>query len=395
MGKIKKYSLKKALFLYLIVFLILFIILTIIIEHTTLQIQESIWEHYRHLEPYHQIYENSDLYGMFGGPARVKESIMTQKEVVIVNICDFLQSWADLILAIAGSIFVVAAFYNRKLKQPIKLLNQGATLISNNELEFEIIYDKKDELGNLCHAFELMRRELRKNNQHLWNMAEEQRIIRQAIVHDIRNPLYVIQGYADMLLEYLPSDGFEQSKAIDMAESINSQTLRLDKLLEQLKRISKLEEWEIEVTKVQALDLVNDLKGITDVLLKPTGLSYHIVVEQMEDAQIWLDENIFIEVYENILNNAMRYAKSRIEVIIFFHSTELVLEIIDDGKGFSKAELKELAEKQLIKNRDYLNNHLGMGLYLCKLLCKKHNGDLTVLNKEGGVIMIKFCTDFS
>lgn len=56
----------------------------------------------------------------------------------------------------------------------------------------------------MCKEFERMRGQLAENNQQLWKMLEEEKALRAAIAHDIRSPLSVLEGYQEMLSEYLP-----------------------------------------------------------------------------------------------------------------------------------------------------------------------------------------------
>ena len=56
----------------------------------------------------------------------------------------------------------------------------------------------------LCREFERMKEQLAENNHQLWKMIEEEKALRAAIAHDIRSPLSVLEGYQEMLSEYLP-----------------------------------------------------------------------------------------------------------------------------------------------------------------------------------------------
>lgn len=67
-------------------------------------------------------------------------------------------------------------FYRIKLKEPLDALKQGIVHIADNNLSFPIIYQKQDELGQLCGAFEKMRRELLDNNRRMWTLVDERKI---------------------------------------------------------------------------------------------------------------------------------------------------------------------------------------------------------------------------
>ena len=73
------------------------------------------------------------------------------------------------ILIYIGALFVTASmFYRLKLKEPLTLLKNGANRIIENNLDFAIEAKSQDELGQLCIAFETMRKTLLDNNRELW-----------------------------------------------------------------------------------------------------------------------------------------------------------------------------------------------------------------------------------
>lgn len=103
------------------------------------------------------------------------------------------------------------------------------------------------------------------------------------------------------------------------------------------------------------------------------------------------DDNIILEVLENLLSNAIRYAKTEIEVISEFdeEKTEFLLAVRDDGKGFSEEQL-EKAPKPYYKEYEgvEMDEHFGIGLHICKEFCKKHGGTLSVSNSiRGGAVV--------
>ena len=57
-----------------------------------------------------------------------------------------------------------------------------------------------------AEEFERMKEQLAENNHQLWKMIEEEKALRAAIAHDIRSPLSVLEGYQEMLSEYLPEE---------------------------------------------------------------------------------------------------------------------------------------------------------------------------------------------
>lgn len=103
------------------------------------------------------------------------------------------------------------------------------------------------------------------------------------------------------------------------------------------------------------------------------------------------DKEVILEVIENLLSNAFRYAKSRVEMEVVLTCSELQIRVKDDGVGFvaDKQKATELFYQQNMK--DSLK-HTGIGMYISRLYCEKHGGQLLIENEEqnGTVITAVF-----
>lgn len=77
---------------------------------------------------------------------------MTQSDRFVSELCDFLQTYAVLILSIAGSCGAVFLFYQNKLRKPMEELAQASKKIAENHLDFGITYENKDEMGVLARS---------------------------------------------------------------------------------------------------------------------------------------------------------------------------------------------------------------------------------------------------
>ena len=109
-----------------------------------------------------------------------------------------------------------------------------------------------------------------------------------------------------------------------------------------------------------------------------------------EEIRVFADENIIMEVLENLLSNSIRYAGTEIEVVSEYDTQkrEILLAVRDDGNGFSKDQLAKALEPYH-KEREgaEMDEHFGIGLYICREFCKKHGGTLDIANSiRGGAV---------
>ena len=174
-------------------------------------------------------------------------------------------------------IVAVILFYRDKIKVPLGELTDASELIGKNELDFQITYDSRDELGRLCREFERMRASLAANNRNMWKMVEEEKALRSAIAHDIRSPLAVLRGYQEMLLEFIPEGILEQKKILEMLQGGMEQIERMDKFIGTMQKLSRLEARRIECTEFTLSSLTEEVRRIAQILQKEAGRESFVI----------------------------------------------------------------------------------------------------------------------
>ena len=240
MDKIKNLSVRKTILLYMAAALFCSFLLSAVIARIAERTQMHIWWNYVDEEAYFEAVDNEG-HGYVADIPRPGSYEMTQSDYFVSELCDFLQTYAVLILSIAGSCAAVFLFYQNKLRKPMEELVQASKRIAENHLDFCISYENKDEMGELCREFEKMREQLARNNQALWRTVEEEKMLRAAISHDIRASLSVLKGYQEMLMEYLPSEDIDMEQAMEMLSESGRQIERMDAFVETMRKLSSLE----------------------------------------------------------------------------------------------------------------------------------------------------------
>ena len=222
MEKIRNLSLRKTFVLYMAVSLISSFFVSAFIVKAAARVQEQIWWRYTDEDIYYGMEEWEIMEFVVKVP-KPEEDEMKRADYYLSEVCDFLETYTVLVLSIAGSCAAVFLFYRNKLKRPLAELGQASQNIANNNLDFQVCYENRDEMGRLCREFEKMRGQLAENNRELWRMIEDEKALRAAIAHDIRSPLAVLRGYQEMLAEYLPNHEIDTDRALDMVSEILKQ----------------------------------------------------------------------------------------------------------------------------------------------------------------------------
>lgn len=379
MEKIKDLSLRKTIILYVAVALILTFFISSGIILTAEQTQKHIWGQYTDsdIRPGYEVGT-----GYVAEVKRPAKEDMLYRDYIISQICDAVETWTMLMLPMVVSLIAVFCFYRDKIKEPLEILTKGSRKIQENRLDYPVDYRKKDEMGQLCREFDRMRSQLQENNQKIWSMVEQERTLKAVIAHDICSPLAVLRGYQETLMEFLPGEQLSEQDTKEILQFGMQQIDRMNAFIEQMRRLSGIEEREIHYEKIVTAVLLRYMENTAKVLADREQCRVVIKAEDMPES-FQGDYSVICEVFENLLGNAVRYAKYIIFISLEVSEDKLFISLGDDGEGFH-------AEEDEITNPFYHDNladdlkHFGLGMYLSKLYCEKHGGKLLLGSADIG-----------
>lgn len=381
--KVKNLSVRKTIMLYLIISLLISFLLSAYIAWAASKVQEQIWWKYTDEDTYFAAVEMENE-GYMAQILRPESYEMSRIDHGISEACDFLQTYSVLIFSVVGSCVSVFLFYRNKLKKPIEELEMASQRIADNDLDFRITYENRDEMGHLCHEFDRMRGQLEENNRKLWHMIEDERALRSAIAHDIRSPLSVLKGYQEMLIDYFPDGTIDREKTVEMLQEGMKQIRRMDVFIDSMQKMNSLEHRTLKAEQISSAQLEKDIQRELDILGKEKRT--HLSVCKTNEIFCG-DQEVIMEVLENLLSNAIRYSKEQIDIKVSLTSELLTISVQDDGNGFLEDAEKVTSAFHQKNIKDSLT-HTGMGMYLARLYCEKHGGKLLLDNeKSGGAIV--------
>lgn len=268
----------------------------------------------------------------------------------------------------------------------MKILDEASRLISEKDLDFSISYERRDEMGRLCDSFEHMRTTLLKNNNEMWRQMEERRRLNSAFSHDLRTPLTVLKGNAHMLKEYLPQGTVSDEKMENTISTMENHIGRLENYVEIMSRLQKLEDIDINRASIRRKDFVEMLRNTADILCENLTLNFF---DEINVDTLYLDAEVIIPVAENLISNASRYAKQRIDVVCSYSDNTLGIAVSDDGDGFSESELEFVTNPFYKAKKNIFDAHFGLGLNISKILTERHGGSLLVSNVQSGGALVK------
>ena len=297
----------------------------------------------------------------------------------------------------AAVILMLKQFFKNRLKSPFALLEKGVLEIQKQNLQFSLEYESQDEMGQLLKSMDKMRETLVENYEYMWKLIEEQKQLNAAFAHDLRTPLTVLKGYCEFLSRYLPQGAVSQEKMTDILLLMTNQLERLSDFSKTMKEVRNLDEYPIEKEKTELFHFCRTIEGIVEALNMggAVTLSVKYLSEEMEKQTVFFDENIVLEVLDNLLSNAIRFAKSQVIVSVEIEEKAagkyMYLYVEDDGKGFLDSELHKAIAPYYSSEQE--EEHFGIGLYICNMLCNLHGGTVSLANRiegNGAIISASF-----
>ena len=305
---------------------------------------------------------------------------LTPKRKVAYSLLSAAMVGLPAIYSIAGVLLCAFWFYRKKLQRPIEILSQATDNIAKENLDFTVNYDGKDEMGDLCDSFEMMRKTLYANNQKVWDMLEERRMLQASVAHDLRNPIAIIEGYTEYLEQNIPKGILSQEKLLHTVENLSTAAKRLEHYTNSIQDIQSLEELESHPEEQDLPEFLLEMTEDFTHMAERMEIEVHSTIPACRER---IDGQILYRILENLFSNALRFAKSKIEISFSMEGTMLCILVEDDGNGFPEKVLKNQNRYSLSINST--DRHMGMGLIICRILYQKHGGHLSLSNKtEGG-----------
>ena len=285
------------------------------------------------------------------------------------------------IYAVIGVLLSAFWFYRHKLSRPIERLEYSIGQIQQQNLEFEVGFVGEDELGRVCSSFDEMRKILYQNNQSLWNMLEERKRLQASVAHDLRNPITIIQTYAEYLNLNIGQGSITQEQLKGMVDNLQITAKRMEEYTDSIRNISRLEELELSPVLTDLSKALPDMKEELGVLAEKEHKK--LIADELT-GELWgmADISALYRILENLVANASRYAEEMIWMKCSAGGDGITIQISDDGPGFPKKVLS--GKRTYFTTADNKSGHLGMGLSICRILCRKLGGRLELANKKDG-----------
>lgn len=225
------------------------------------------------------------------------------------------------------------------------------------------------ELGRVFERHR-SREELERANEDLREANEMKARLVSVVSHELRSPLTAIHGFADLLQQ--DWDGTSDSEKLESIGSIERQSKRLFRLVEDLLTLSRLEAQGIEA-KTDRVGVVEVIRAVAQDL----GVASELVVDGREDLAVRVDRDHLVQMLVNFLTNARRYGAPPFTVELRVGSTgpdeHVDVRVCDTGPGVPEDFVPKLFDP-FTRAKVTAGEGTGLGLSIVRGLAAANDG---------------------
>lgn len=291
----------------------------------------------------------------------------------------YLLGVATLILIIASVIFYALRF-KKLMEKEMQLIIDVASKVQNQDLEFQVTLGKVKEINHVLLAIERMRNELQLSLKKQWHDTEFRKKQISQLAHDLKTPITIIKGNAELLEDTLLNDEQKECRAY-ISESAEQMQTYVGLMIE-VNRSEKSYKPVFEVIKIKAFisEIVSQTKGLCVSKNIKCVINDHSVAKDF-----CADNQLLLRAMMNIVSNAIDFEPENGSITLHVENDEqyIYFKVIDNGPGFSKEGLKNAASQFFMEDQSRNSRvHYGLGLYMAENVASLFGGKLILANRE-------------
>ena len=260
------------------------------------------------------------------------------------------------------------------ISRPIVRMNRSAARLAQGDYDVRFEETGAKETSELAHSLNIAAVELSK----VENLRKD---LLANVSHDLRTPLTMITGYAEVMRD-IPGENTPENVQIIIDEAN-----RLSSMVNNLLDISKLQANadELYLEEVNFTELLVDIVNRYQQLLKPQNFEFEFVYDACYE--VYVDRIRMQQVVYNLLNNAVNYSKDCKKIVVkqAFEDGYLRIDIIDQGMGVKKEDLPYIFNRyyKVDKNHQMGVSGSGLGLSIVKTILDAHKMKYGVISEYG------------
>jgi two-component system sensor histidine kinase BaeS len=257
----------------------------------------------------------------------------------------------------------------RRTAEPIGEVMEAADRVADGDYSVRVPPHGSPQVRNLILSFNAMTARLHANE-------EQRRLLLADIAHELRNPLAIIRGTVEGVIDGIyPRDDEHLTPLLE-------ETAQMARLLDDLQTLSMAEAGVLQL-HLESVDLpafIQDVANACRTQVDAAGLTLEHATAGEGEVQI--DPIRIRQVIENLMTNAIRHtpAGGRIELRAYLGQVNAVIEVMDNGRGIPADALPHIFDR-FTKAAD--SGGSGLGLAIARRLVEAHGGAISATSEPG------------
>ena len=279
-------------------------------------------------------------------------------------------------------ILIIFAYIWVAVLRPFEKMKQFAQRIARGNLDIPLKYERSNYFGDFTWAFDSMRREITKARACEREAIENNKTVIATLSHDIKTPIASIRAYAEGLEANLDAGPEKRTRYLNVLMKKCDEVSKLtnDLFLHSLSDLDKLKITTEEVELGQYLETaIAEISGEQqDVTFCKTNVK----------AVVSIDSNRFLQVIENLINNARKYAKTAVDVTMATKEDRVEIHIRDYGNGIADEDIPFIFDKFYRGRNCGTEQGSGLGLYIVRYIVEQMKGNVSLHNCQPGLEVV-------
>ena len=262
--------------------------------------------------------------------------------------------------------------------RPFDKMKDFAEKIAQGNFEVPLNYERSNYFGAFTWAFDSMRREITKSRSCEREAIENNKTVIATLSHDIKTPISSIRAYAEGLEANMDSTPEKREKYLSVIMKKCDEVSRLTNDLF-LHSLSDLDKLKINPERFELCGFIENAVG--EIAAEQNDVRF---MNPNFTAVVSADKNRLVQITENLINNARKYAKSHIDVSVTQSDGNVEIHFRDYGNGIPDEDMPFIFDK-FYRGKNCGNEQgSGLGLYIVKYIAEQMHGKVMLHNHSDG-----------
>ncbi|AOT56873.1 signal transduction histidine kinase [Weissella soli] len=306
---------------------------------------------------------------------------LTAHMVVVSQLGHFCQSLVMIFLMVGLLVSILGMVSVQRLSKRLQTIQEGTRCIARGDYKTTLAANGHDEISDLAQAINLLSNTLTHQKQEIDTQTAQYRTLMANAAHEMRTPLTTISG----IVEGLQYDVIAEQDKLHAYAMIKNEADRLARLVKHTLDYGRLQQGQIRLQR-QTFDVTPLINALIDQLSDKARLAKdHLIYEQAAPVIIHADQDYFIQILYNLVNNAIQFtANGTITIKTWREARQTLIRISDTGIGMTSAQVTKIWEPYYKADPTRIQSgETGLGLAIVRQLVQAHGGTISVHSVVG------------